>query len=103
MEHNEPYSTLSATRGVPNLGLVFGTYIQTEVISDARQYAQIFDSKLGYPSFEQATSKNPISWSEFDGEFFVRVYKHDKIYARAVKEPEWAKILRERNRDTLSM
>ena len=60
----EPYSTLSATRTVPGLGIIFGIYHQTELLNTEELYSKALPSELGYPSYNSAIAMNPVTHRE---------------------------------------
>ena len=95
MSENEPYKTLSATRALPSIGVPFGLYLQTDLLTQANDFDQTFPQHLGYSSFKDTLKKNPLTWSKLDGEQYVRINKTDTIYARLKREPSWAAAIRE--------
>lgn len=90
----EPYTTLSQMRQVPGLGVAFGTYIFTDILTSDELYRQVLPENLGYQSFEKTIESNPITKDEHSGESFVRVNKGDKMMVRVIKEATWVKSLK---------
>jgi len=67
VEENEPYSTLSTFRNIPELGILFGMYYQMDVLETETLYQQNLPKSLGYPDMETALRFNPMKKREGDG------------------------------------
>lgn len=92
-ESREPYSTLSTFRKVNDYGVLFGSYLNCEVLQSRAEYETALSPALNYAKYDAAMKANHVTMGEHDRQSYVRIYKDDHILVRSEEEPEWKKQL----------